>query len=118
MGISRNGNSFIARIYRGGKEQNESFAFSKFGGEQGAKEAAERFLKSMETLAPVTPRKKGKKNVYKTHSTNGSGYPVACFKVMWREDGEQHARTFTFQEGDDQSERDAKKRADAFAGSE
>lgn len=109
MGISRNGNTFVARLYRGGKETNESFAFSKFGGEDEAREAAERFLATMNEMMPPTPRKKGKKNVYKTHTTNGSGQPVACFKVMWRELGIQRSRTFTFQEGDDQSEAEAKK---------
>jgi hypothetical protein len=114
-GVSKNGNSFVARIYRGGKETSRSFAFKDYGGEIGAYEAAVKAVEEMERLVPPVEKKKGKKTVYKTHTNNGSGYPIACFKVMWREFSIQRSRTFTFQEGDDQSEAEAKKKADGFA---
>jgi hypothetical protein len=119
-GITRNSNSWIARIYRNGKSISTSFADVTYGGRDQALDAAEKFLENLnKTLPAAEPQerllknnKTGKTGVSKSHTYGGSGNKLPCYIATWvGKDGKQRHKNFIYQEGDDASENQAFQKA-------
>lgn len=119
-GITKNGRSWVVRIYRNGKEHSTSFAFSKYGGEEEALAAAIDFQEKAESEIPATEPTKILKNnktgvtgVTKGYVDGNSGFGsrLLCYVATWVEKGKKKHRRFTYQPGDDASESEAFKKA-------
>jgi cell division protein FtsI/penicillin-binding protein 2 len=111
-GITRNGNSFIVRIYRNGKEHSTSFAFSKYGGEESALQAAEKFQEDAERKIQPTQKKllknntTGKNGVSRGYESVLFGRRPAYIATVTRK-GKKIHKTFPYQDGNKEEEKKA-----------
>lgn len=98
-GITRVKGGYLARHYWGKSEPiYEYFYDREYGTQEGAQQAAARWLKRISAEYPAPPKPKRQPGISYTHDVNHSGMNVPCVEVFWTSypDGKKHTQKFRY----------------------